>query len=78
MNKYLVLFALIVTVLSFFGLLTNNDTLLPFVLFGSGILTLISGISELRKKQERTLGIVYIFTSLIALSWGIDLVIFFV
>ncbi|MGD6801878.1 DUF3953 domain-containing protein [Rossellomorea vietnamensis] len=40
------------------------------------MLTLISGISELRKKQERTLGIVYLFTSLIAMSWGIDLVIF--
>ncbi|MCT2534855.1 hypothetical protein NC661_04050 [Aquibacillus koreensis] len=74
MKKYFVFFAVIVTVLSLFGLITNNDTLLPYVLIGVGILTLISGMSELRQKQERTLGIVSIFTSLITFSWGINLV----
>ncbi|MFD2681766.1 hypothetical protein [Bacillus seohaeanensis] len=74
MKKYFVFLSVIVVGVSLYGLITNKDALLPYALLGLGIVTLISGIREVKQKQEMALGIVNIFTSSIAFCWVLFLV----
>ena len=73
MNKFEVLFAVGLLMLSAYALIIDSMQLLPFVLLGLSALSLLSGVRELKQSKKSFKGYLNIVTFFVALFWGVSL-----
>ena len=73
MNKFEVLFAVGLLMLSAYALIIDSMQLLPFILLGLSVLSLLSGVRELKQSKKSFKGYLNIVTFFVALIWGVSL-----
>ncbi|MEK6268461.1 MAG: hypothetical protein N2C11_07745 [Planococcus sp. (in: firmicutes)] len=70
MSKFKVISAILLLFIIGYGILADREELLPYVLVGTAVLMLISGIQELGQKKNKWSGYLYIVSSSVFFLFG--------